>query len=341
MKKFRSILILAFLLCCGTIVDAKEININNPIDLACDFACYYSPEYAVGYNVDNTVVEMDDGKYTAVSVHNVKPIGAVLMVVVEKYSNNIVSAFYCQDYWDDMIYEKILEDDPNLYKEYNESYKGNNYNTNFSMEDAYKYLVDDQTIYDGFYTVYDIDDDGVKEFIYYSWYDSSDPNAIYSRVFKYSSGKIVEIDVDYDSCVKGILNKTQWCKMNDMSLVNEVFENNISVILNGNELSFDQPPYIENGTTRVPMRGIFESIGATVEYDSATKTITARKGSTVIELAIGLSTAKINGKTVTLNASVTNKNGRTMVPLRFVSEAFGAEVAWDGENRVISINLIN
>lgn len=133
------------------------------------------------------------------------------------------------------------------------------------MEDAYKYLVDNQTIYDGFYTVYDIDDDGVKELIYYSWYDSSDPNAIYSRSFKYGSGKIVEIDVDYDSCVKGILNKTQWCKMNDMSLVNEVFKNNISVILNGNELTFAQQPYIENGTTRVPMRGIFESLGATVE----------------------------------------------------------------------------
>lgn len=120
---------------------------------------------------------------------------------------------------------------------------------------------------------------------------------------------------------------------------NEVFENSISVILNGNELSFDQQPYIENGTTRVPMRGIFESLGATVEYDSATKTITARKGGTVIELTTGSSTAKINGKTVTLNASATNKNGRTMVPLRFVSEAFGAEVAWDGENGVININL--
>lgn len=41
------------------------------------------------------------------------------MVVIEKYSNNIVSAFYCKDYWDYMIYEKILEDDPNSYKEYN------------------------------------------------------------------------------------------------------------------------------------------------------------------------------------------------------------------------------
>lgn len=114
---------------------------------------------------------------------------------------------------------------------------------------------------------------------------------------------------------------------------------NITVILNGETLSFDQPPYIENGTTRVPMRAIFEALGATVDYDATTKTITVRKGSTIIELITGASTAKINGREMTLTTSVENKNGSTMVPLRFVSEAFGAEVIWDGENKVININL--
>ena len=57
------------------------------------------------------------------------------------------------------------------------------------------------------------------------------------------------------------MNKTQWCKLNDNSLIDEVYGNNISVVLNGNEISFEQPPYIENGATRVPMRKIFESLG--------------------------------------------------------------------------------
>ena len=80
------------------------------------------------------------------------------------------------------------------------------------------------------------------------------------------------------------MNKTQWCKLNDNSLIDEVYGNNISVVLNGNEISFEQPPYIENGATRVPMRKIFESLGATVDYDADTKTITAKKDNTVIEL---------------------------------------------------------
>jgi hypothetical protein len=114
---------------------------------------------------------------------------------------------------------------------------------------------------------------------------------------------------------------------------------NIEVVLNGTEISFDIAPYIENGITRVPMRAIFEALGAEVEYDAKTKNITARKGNTIIKLVAGSSTATINGKEITLTASVENKNGSTMVPLRFVSEALGAEVIWDGDNKIITINM--
>lgn len=143
---------------------------------------------------------------------------------------------------------------------------------------------------------------------------------------------------DYNEEIKNIIDKAVIsAKVNNFTNIQVI--PNIKVILNGNEISFDQPPYIENGATRVPMRKIFESLGATVEYDANTKTITARKGSTIIELATGASTAKINGREMTLTSSVENKNGSTMVPLRFVSEALGAEVVWDGENKVITINL--
>ena len=113
----------------------------------------------------------------------------------------------------------------------------------------------------------------------------------------------------------------------------------ITVILNGNKLTFSENPYIENGTTMVPMRAIFEALGASVNYDTETKAITATKGSTVIKLFANSDTATVNGKEVTLMSPVANKNGTTMVPLRLVSEALGAEVSWDAESKIINISI--
>ena len=115
----------------------------------------------------------------------------------------------------------------------------------------------------------------------------------------------------------------------------------IYVVLNGKALFFEEYPYIKNGTTMVPMRGIFEELGVSVEYDAVTKTITAYKGSTVIELVTGSSRARINGGEVYLSVPVENKNGTTMVPARFVSEALGAQVLWDSVNKVVTINSEN
>ncbi|MDO5804194.1 MAG: stalk domain-containing protein [Clostridia bacterium] len=127
----------------------------------------------------------------------------------------------------------------------------------------------------------------------------------------------------------------------DTSTIEKIKANdeNLKVIVNENELKFDQPPYIENGTTMVPMRAIFEVLGASVDYDTETKAITATKGSTVIKLFANSDTATVNGKEVTLTSPVANKNGTTMVPLRLVSEALGAEVSWDAETKVVTINL--
>lgn len=143
--------------------------------------------------------------------------------------------------------------------------------------------------------------------------------------------------------LKIINNEKIWTfyKINKNELnISTLLTKEISVLLNNNVLSFSQPPYIENGTTRVPMRAIFEALNAEVDYEAATKTITVRKGSTIIKLITGASTATINGREMTLTASVENRNGSTMVPLRFVSEALGAEVIWDGKNKIITINLV-
>jgi len=86
-----------------------------------------------------------------------------------------------------------------------------------------------------------------------------------------------------------------------------------------------------NGSTMVPMRAIFENLGATISWKESTKTVTAVKGSTTIVIQIGAQTATVNGKKVTLTKEAVLLSGSTLVPLRFVSEALGAKVSWDAK----------
>jgi len=111
----------------------------------------------------------------------------------------------------------------------------------------------------------------------------------------------------------------------------------ISVLLNGEALEFDVPPVTQQGRTLVPLRTIFESLGATVEWDAASSTVKASKGGTTIELPVGRDWAIKNGTRVSLDVPAVVKDGRTLVPLRFVSEALGTRVDWDGQTRTVSI----
>jgi len=109
-----------------------------------------------------------------------------------------------------------------------------------------------------------------------------------------------------------------------------------TVIVNGSSLAFDVSPTIENGRTLVPLRTIFEALGATVQWDDITNTVTAAKSGTEIKLTIGGQASK-NGQTVNLDVPAKVIDGRTMVPLRFVGEAMGCQVSWDGDTQTISI----
>ncbi len=111
----------------------------------------------------------------------------------------------------------------------------------------------------------------------------------------------------------------------------------IKVVIDSSQKTFTQPPVIQNGHTLVPMRGIFESLGAGVTWNSKTKSIIAAKGSIKIEITINKTNATVNGKSITLDQKAVIVNGSTMVPLRFVSEALGAAVRWDGTTKTIYI----
>lgn len=109
--------------------------------------------------------------------------------------------------------------------------------------------------------------------------------------------------------------------------------------LNGQQLSFDVPPTIENGRILVPLRAIFEVMGATVEWNQDTQTVTAIKDNTTVILQIGSTTPTINNQVKQLDVSAKIINGRTLAPLRFVGEAFGGLVDWNENTQTVTISM--
>ncbi|MET3293251.1 UNVERIFIED_CONTAM: molybdenum ABC transporter molybdate-binding protein [Brevibacillus sp. OAP136] len=111
----------------------------------------------------------------------------------------------------------------------------------------------------------------------------------------------------------------------------------INVKVDGHHLSVSQPPVIKNGRMLVPMRDIFEALGARVTWNGANKTATAVQGSTTIVLTIGQKTAKVNQSSKVLDEAAQIISGKTMVPVRFVSETFGAKVIWNEHARTVAV----
>lgn len=111
----------------------------------------------------------------------------------------------------------------------------------------------------------------------------------------------------------------------------------ISVLLDGKKLSFEVPPANIDGSVLVPLRKIFESLGATIEWNGDSKTVTAVKGDTTIILTVGAKEAYKNQIPITLSVPGQIVEGNTLVPLRFVSEALGAIVGWNGETSTVTL----
>ncbi|WP_234405492.1 copper amine oxidase N-terminal domain-containing protein [Paenibacillus sp. IHBB 10380] len=103
----------------------------------------------------------------------------------------------------------------------------------------------------------------------------------------------------------------------------------ISIYIDGVKLSTDQAPMMISNRAMLPLRAIFEALDAKVFWNQKAKTVTAKKDGTTVVLKLGSRTATINNTTVKLDVPAQSKNGRTMVPVRFVSEAMGDEVTWN------------
>lgn len=110
----------------------------------------------------------------------------------------------------------------------------------------------------------------------------------------------------------------------------------VSVTVNGSAVSLNPEPVERGGRVFVPLRGIFERLGASVVY--ANRTINATGNDRSISLHIGSTTATVNGANQYLDVAPFIVGASTYVPLRFVAQALGAQVNYDGANRLVAIN---
>ena len=112
----------------------------------------------------------------------------------------------------------------------------------------------------------------------------------------------------------------------------------ISIVMDGAKVESDTAPQITpEGRTIVPLRVISENLGAEVSWDGETKTVTAEKSGVSLSLVIGENSLELNGGKLELDSPAQIINGRTMVPLRVISESFGCKVDWDGETKTVFV----
>ena len=115
------------------------------------------------------------------------------------------------------------------------------------------------------------------------------------------------------------------------------YADDISVYVNGSKVEFDVQPQIINGRTMVPMRKIFEALGAVVSWDSPSQTATGKKDDIVVNVSIDSTVLFKNGSPKVLDVAPCLIDGRTLVPARAIAESFDCTVDWDDRTRTVVI----
>jgi len=111
----------------------------------------------------------------------------------------------------------------------------------------------------------------------------------------------------------------------------------IGVMMNGRMMHFDTPPMMMGGRVMVPMRGMFEHMGARVRWDSRTQMVTGTKNGREVKLTVGKPEAMVDGRAVRLETPPQMHQNRVYVPLRFIGESLGADVSWNQEAHQVQI----
>lgn len=115
------------------------------------------------------------------------------------------------------------------------------------------------------------------------------------------------------------------------------FAEPIMINLDGSQLSMPIDPILHDGRTLVPLRPMFEALGARVDWDNDTRTVTATLDDKIIILQINNKIATVNGNEIELDVAGKLINGSTFIPVRFIAESLGAKVDWNPNSKTVII----
>ena len=110
-----------------------------------------------------------------------------------------------------------------------------------------------------------------------------------------------------------------------------------SIKINNETLESETEPQIIEGRTMVPVRAIFEGVGATVDWNADTKTVTGKKGSDTVIMNVGEKAMTVNGEKIDMDGEAMIIDSRAFAPARYVAEAFGYDVSWNGDTKEVII----
>jgi hypothetical protein len=146
------------------------------------------------------------------------------------------------------------------------------------------------------------------------------------------------VEVQKDAIKTNPFNIDSYKKLGQLSKTTG--DKNIKGFVNGEQVAFDVLPVIQNERTLVPFRAISESLKAEVKWNQAEQSVTVSKNGIEVKLVIGSKIALVNGKEVTLDTPAQLIKGRTLIPVRFLSESFSAEVQWEPQTQSVVVNEI-
>lgn len=190
-------------------------------------------------------------------------------------------------------------------------------------------------IFDG-WNSHDFENLPIQNGIVQAKYSEGDPNTSHIHDYK-AWWFLLELNADGITLTDKLYNN-RITKLKPSFGFKRIESSDIKVIVNGKTLETDQNPMLINQRTMVPMRAIFEELGYNVAWSDTNRTIEATDGTNTINMQIDNKTMRFNSKRYDLDVTPTIIGGRTLVPVRAISEAAGYNVSWDGSTQTVGIS---
>jgi hypothetical protein len=172
-------------------------------------------------------------------------------------------------------------------------------------------------------------------------FDSQKPEQVYEVTIASSAlpsgdtfGSMIKLEQDEPMCESASINLVI---QTDKGIVLKLEIDNKTAMINQQQTTLDVPAKLVNGRTMVPIRFISESFGCKVNWEAKAKQITIIRHDMSFNLWLGVNYAMVGGKKQPLDSPPIISGGRTLVPLRFISEPFGAKVNWEAKTKKITV----